>query len=240
MITLAGIYFGLQSIVWASTHPYRASVAIILSCVCDLLDGRIARLTGTTSNFGVQLDSLADVVSFGLAPAYLLYHWGLRGWTWSVLDLSLLLCFVYVACAAIRLARFNLDASLQVAKIAQSDDPPKPAKPQIPGFIGFPTPAGALLVAATVMTQIEWGFGILQHKGLLLGILLLTAFAMVSPLPYRSFKNFRTKAGRFIFFGSILSGLTLLIFKGPGGSILFALLLFYLVSGPYGALTQRD
>ena len=76
-ITLLGVFGGFLCLVWAPFHPYWAACAIIGASLCDMIDGRVARLTGTSSEFGVQLDSLADLASFGVAPAFLVYHWAI-------------------------------------------------------------------------------------------------------------------------------------------------------------------
>ena len=92
-VTFTGMCFGLVSLVWASRHHYAAAVAVLLACTCDLLDGRIARWTKTESAFGLQLDSLADVINCGVAPALLLHYWVLHGAMQGRFDLYLLLSF---------------------------------------------------------------------------------------------------------------------------------------------------
>jgi CDP-diacylglycerol--serine O-phosphatidyltransferase len=136
--------------------------------VLDMLDGRIARLTGSTSAFGVEFDSLADVISFGLAPALLAFSWGLTafgrlGWTAG---------FVYVAAAAIRLARFNIQGMSTTDKRY---------------FAGLPSPAAAAVPASTVFA---YPYGLQGWYALLaLPVVLVPAFLMVSTVRYRGFKT---------------------------------------------------
>jgi CDP-diacylglycerol--serine O-phosphatidyltransferase len=149
-----------------------AALAIIVAMVFDVLDGRVARIARATSRFGAEYDSIADTVSFGVAPGLLAFHGGTLhelGWTGWVL------AFIYVACAGLRLARFNVSPG------------------RYPGrFEGLPSPAAAGLVAATV-----WLAGFLAEGGLaldpppaLVGLgAALLGLLMVSPIPYRSFKN---------------------------------------------------
>ncbi|OFZ12153.1 MAG: CDP-diacylglycerol--serine O-phosphatidyltransferase [Bdellovibrionales bacterium RBG_16_40_8] len=160
-----GFYAVIQSILGNYTH---SSYAICAAAVFDLLDGRVARMTRSTSEFGAELDSLSDLVSFCLAPAILLYLWSLQpfgriGWLAS---------FFFVACGALRLARFNVQKGV-ISKAY---------------FQGLPTPMAAGIVASSVLA-----FNDLQWDGsgsyILLGITTLLGIVMVSTFPYRSFKD---------------------------------------------------
>lgn len=129
--TVGNIFFGFYSVVCSLRGDYDSAAKLIgLSWLCDVLDGRIARLTNATSDFGLQLDSLADVIAFGMAPAVLLMTWGLQpaernGILWVS-------AFIYLICAAMRLARFNVSAQ------------------SLKHFVGMPTPAAGTLIAALV------------------------------------------------------------------------------------------
>jgi CDP-diacylglycerol--serine O-phosphatidyltransferase len=171
LLTTGGLFAGFYSVV-ASLHGefQVAAVAILVANLFDALDGRVARLTRTTTRFGIEYDSLADLVAFGVAPAMLIYRWALEPWgSWGWLASAL-----YLTCAALRLARFNV----------QFDSVEKRH------FIGLPTPAAAEAIAATVLMFYRFGAYGSTDKHLLL--LLLTyglAGLMVSTLPYFSFKE---------------------------------------------------
>lgn len=224
-ITLLGVFGGFLCLVWAPTHPYWAASAIIGASLCDMIDGRVARLTGTSSAFGVQLDSLADLASFGVAPAFLAYHWGIAAPAdFEGFDVRVALVFLFVAACAIRLARFNL---------AQPGDLHAAAEP---GFhiIGLPTPVAALTVATLVMSADEVDLPWLASPSVLIPLMLVLSGLMVSRIPFPSYKRFRSRPRQLAFFAAIASGLTLLIAGGPGGAVLHVLMLTYVIVG--GAL----
>jgi CDP-diacylglycerol--serine O-phosphatidyltransferase len=196
-----------------------------------MIDGRLARLTGTSSAFGMQLDSLADIVSFGVAPAHLAVSWSLSPILSATLPFSVtwLVAFLYVAACAVRLARFNVQSS---------------APSESPGFhmIGLPSPVAALTVTTLVMTTYElpWPFlAHLHHPAIVLGLLLVLGLLMVSRLPFPSYKRFKSRPRQLAFFAAIAAGLTLLCVGGPGGAVLCGLLLLYVVFGTVRALLPR-
>lgn len=216
-ITLLGVLGGFLCLVWTPHHPYWAACAIIGASLCDMIDGRVARLTKTSSAFGVQLDSLADLASFGVAPAFLVYHWGLaEPGALDGFDPLVLLVFLFVAACAIRLARFNLGAGGEE-----------------PGFhiIGLPTPVAALFVTTLVMTEHEVGLAWLRSTPLLVVVVLVLSLLMVGRIPFPSYKRFRSRPRQLAFFAAILAGLTLLVAGGPGGTVLHVLMLLYVVVG---------
>ncbi len=229
-VTLLGVLGGFLCLVWAPTQPYWAACAIIGASLCDMIDGRIARLTNTSSAFGVQLDSLADLASFGIAPAFLIYHWSLRPPGPTGFDPAVIATFLFVAACAIRLARFNLGQS----------DADKPGGDD-PGFfiIGLPTPVAALFLTTLSMTEREVGLEWLRTPALLIALLLLLSILMVSRIPFPSYKRFKSRARQIAFFAAIVSGLSLLIAGGPGGTVLFALMVAYVVVGSVLALVNK-
>jgi CDP-diacylglycerol--serine O-phosphatidyltransferase len=170
LFTVGNLFCGYACIV----HAMRGDLAIAalfigIAFVLDALDGRIARLTNTTSQFGLELDSLADVVSFGLAPAILAYTWGLSelarvGWASG---------FIFVTAAAMRLARFNIQSTSHVDKAY---------------FVGMPTPAAAAVVAATIHA---WPYPLAGYPqaGAAIAVVLVPAALMVSTIRFRSFKT---------------------------------------------------
>jgi CDP-diacylglycerol--serine O-phosphatidyltransferase len=213
LFTTANLFSGFFGMISAINGRYDlAALAIFVSCLFDILDGQVARLTRATSRFGVEYDSLADVVAFGVSPGILMYLWALKpygriGW---------LACFVFVACGALRLARFNV----QVETVSKKY------------FVGLPIPGAASMVAATVLFFHE--LRLLTVVGYKLPLLLLTyilGFLMVSTVPYYSFKDFEMlKARPFpVFFGILV--LVTVIAMSPEFT-LFILLVVYLLSGP--------
>ncbi len=224
-VTFTGIFFGLLSITWAPHHPYASGVAILVACACDLMDGRVARWTKSESAFGLQMDSLADIINCGVAPAFLVHCWSLHGRMLGRFDLYLLVAFFFVACAAGRLARFNVDAQKNVLQdsISQNENPTE--------FSGIPTPVGAMLLCSVVMAHQETGLSFLKSVEFMGLYVFLIALLMISTVPFRSFKQFRTRFGQFLFFGSIIGGFTTLALGGPGGSVLLCLLLTYVLDG---------
>ena len=223
-VTLTGVFFGFLCLIWAPDHPYAAGVALILAGICDMVDGRVARMTGTTSEFGAALDSLADVVSFGVAPAYLAYVWGLGGTAGDV-DPGALIAFVFVVCGALRLARFNVAAAEGAA---------------VDRFEGLPIPAGALILASFVMMVEEWDLEPLQQPLVVAPILLFAAALMVSRIPFQSFKKFKTRWGMVLFYGNIAMGLLELAVGLPGGTHMFLLLNVYVGLGIFNAVAARE
>ena len=170
LLTVGNLFCGYACVVYTMRGDLIVAAPFVgVAIVLDMLDGRIARMTNTTSAFGVEFDSLADVVSFGLAPAVLAFGWGLSelgrvGWAAG---------FVYVGAAALRLARFNIQAASQLDRRF---------------FVGMPTPAAAGIVAATVFA---WPYP-LTGRPLALGataVVLVPAALMVSTIRFRSFKT---------------------------------------------------
>lgn len=169
MFTTANLFCGFYSIVRTYNHDLeRASWAIIMAGIFDVLDGRVARITRSQSNFGMEYDSIADVVSFGVAPALLAYigfleSFGQLGWAGA---------FFFAACGALRLARFNTMAS----------ELPKSY------FIGLPIPAAAYLIAAAVIAYHSLHF--FYPAPVMLVLVFVLGLLMVSSVRYRSFKDF--------------------------------------------------
>jgi CDP-diacylglycerol--serine O-phosphatidyltransferase len=236
-VTFTGIFFGLLSIMWAPHHPYAAGVAILIACTCDLMDGRVARWTRAESAFGLQIDSLADIINCGVAPAFLVHYWILHGEMLGRFDLNLLVIFFFVACAVGRLARFNTDAEKRVLpdNVSPNDnsavsETSKPHSAPIE-FSGIPTPVGAMLLCTVVMAHHETGLPFLKCVYFMGPYVVLIALLMISTIPFRSFKQFRTRFGQLLFFGSIVGGFTTLALGGPGGAVLLCLLLTYVLDG---------
>ena len=169
LLTTTNMFFGFYAIIHSIQGDYiTASYAIVAAAVFDLLDGRVARMTRSTSEFGGQYDSLCDLISFGLAPGLLLFFWSLQpfgriGWLAS---------FFFVACGALRLARFNVQKSVMSKAY----------------FQGLPIPMAAGIVASAVMAFTDLEVDASQ-SWTILAITFLLGFVMVSTFPYRSFKD---------------------------------------------------
>ncbi len=170
LITTASLFAGFYAIVAAIDGRFLAAAwAIFVALILDGLDGRIARMTHSTSNFGVQYDSLADLVSFGVAPALLVYLWALKpfkqfGWVAA---------FLFVVCGALRLARFNVQSG--------SMDPRY--------FNGFPIPAAAMVIATAIAFYYQIGEWAPEKDKYILVMIYVLSFLMVSNIKYFSFKK---------------------------------------------------
>jgi len=213
LLTTSALFSGFYGIVAAINGRFEvAAVAIFIAMVFDGIDGRVARLTNTQSHFGAHYDSLADMVSFGLAPALIMYEWtlfnfGKIGW---------LVSFVYAASVALRLARFNANSG--------EDDNPR-------FFLGLPSPAGAALVAATVWVgvgfelqeSIAWSIFCAASVG-------VVALLMVSEVPYLSFKDFDLQ-GKVPFVAILSIVLVYVLISLEPASVLLFCFWGYLLSG---------
>ena len=219
-LTSLSLFSGFYAVIATMQGQFlMAAWAIIIAAVFDGLDGRIARMTHTTSKFGVEYDSLADLVAFGVAPAVLAYGWVLSQygrWGW-------LAAFLYVGCGAMRLARFNV----------QINDIPKNY------FQGLPIPAAAGMVATNVIFCLHFDF---QDRQLLSIFLLLTiyvmAFLMVSTIRFKSFKELDFKS-RKPFSAVLVAILLICIVASEPQIMLFAVAVIYVFSGPVGYLLYR-
>ena len=199
MLTLIGVCIGLTSIRFALDGSYEfAIIAIIIAAVIDGLDGRIARLIKGTSKVGKELDSLTDMISFGVAPAFIMYFWKLNelgrfGW---------LVCLIYVICVALRLARFNVNTG---GEPSWRDN----------FFEGVPSPAGGILVLTPLifsMSSIEV-FKV-DYTIIVPIFFIVTSFLLISKFPSYSFKKIviQRKATIFLLFGIVLFFGLLLIY----------------------------
>ena len=199
MLTLIGVCIGLTSIRFALSGEFHlAIIAIIIAALIDGLDGRIARLIKGTSKVGKELDSLTDMISFGVAPAFIMYFWKLNtlgrfGW---------LLCLIYVICVALRLARFNISSNQEPS---WKDN----------FFEGVPSPAGGILVLTPLIISLT-GFNYLDlnYDIITPAFFIVTSFLLISKFPSYSFKKIviQRKATIFLLFSIILFFGLLLIY----------------------------
>lgn len=221
LFTLSSVLCGYYAILILSDRPtsddfYRAALLIIFALFFDGIDGRVARLTKTQSAIGVQLDSLADVISFGVAPAILVYHWSLS----ELGTGGMLVGFVFVAAGAIRLARFNV--------VSTSDDgrPHTPAK----YMQGLPIPAAAgILISIVVANHLT---GKLPFTPIIISalVIMLSVF-MVSSMPFRSFKDLRLNWRTVLLISSALGVTVWIALKIHPSMALVWLLAAYVIIG---------
>ncbi len=189
LVTTANLACGILSMIHSIRGDFtKAAWFVIIGAICDSLDGRIARFARATSAFGVQYDSLSDLTSFGIAPAILLYAYGLRG-----IEIGVSAVVLYAICAALRLARFNVSA--------EEKDPSKLRKIRKGYFQGLPSPASAGLIVTAILVQIEFSLlppGMIDTATLCLALGL--GVLMVSNVPFPSFKevNWRSKGKAWI------------------------------------------
>lgn len=214
LFTTANLFSGFFGIINSINGSFEiAALAIFASCVFDILDGQVARLTRATSRFGVEYDSLADLVAFGVAPGLLMFLMALRPFG----RLGWLAAFVFVACGALRLARFNVQVETASKKY----------------FVGLPIPGGAGMIAVTVLFLHHWEIAVTGSfiAPVLLAMTYLLGFFMISTMPYNSFKDVEVIKAKpsFVVFGVIV---VLSIIAINPHSILFAMGSVYTASGP--------
>ena len=222
LFTSAALVAGFYAIVQAMNSKFELSaIAIFIAMVMDGLDGRVARMTNTTSEFGAEYDSLSDMVSFGVAPALIIYVWALK----PMGKLGWIAAFIYCACAALRLARFNtkLDDEHQDKRY----------------FQGLPSPAAAALIAGFVWVAYEYNvdgreifFGAIQMKWMAWGLTVFAAGSMVSDLKFYSGKDINLKESvPFVAILAIVLAFVLVSYSPP--EVLFTVVLVYALSGYY-------
>ncbi len=214
LFTTASLFLGFMGMIWAIEGQYEYTALCILgSCLFDGLDGKVARLTNTTSEFGVQFDSLADLVAFGATPALTMYLWQLHSYG----TLGLMASFLLVACGALRLARFNVQSAVTSKKF----------------FVGLPIPAQASTLATLILFAPHlpqgWIMDVLPPATLVLVYVL--SFLMVSTMRYASFKEYGfIKAHPF---SSMVTVILLFVLVASRPKMLgFVFFLGYILSGP--------
>ncbi len=226
LITTAALFAGFYGIVAAINGRYeQAAIAVFIAMILDALDGRVARLTNTQSEFGAEYDSLADMGSFGLAPALIMYVWSLStlgdfSWQWG--KLGWLAAFMFVACAALRLARFNTRASSTDKRY----------------FQGLPSPAAAGVVVGFVWACFDLGIDGSEVPFFALPIIVFAGVMMVSNISYYSFKDidFQNKVP----FVAMLVVVLIFVFAAiDPPKALFGCFMIYALSGPVISLLRR-
>jgi CDP-diacylglycerol--serine O-phosphatidyltransferase len=217
LFTIANLFCGWACVIYAMRGDLTTAAPFIgVAIVLDMLDGRIARMTGTATDFGVQLDSLADLISFGMAPAILAFQWGLQplgrlGWAAG---------FMFVTAAALRLARFNIQTHTDKRY-----------------FAGMPSPAAAAVPAATVFYFPD-GLHTYQQALPGMAMVLVPALLMVSTIRFRSFKTLDLRARRSYQWLIILAAFIALVVSRPH-EVLLVMAYAYLASAFIGQILSR-
>lgn len=219
LFTSASLFAGFYSIIASLRGDFKAAaIAIIISTAFDFLDGKVARMTNTCSQFGVEYDSLSDLVAFGVAPAIMIYSWALQpygrfGWAAA---------FIFMACGALRLARFNVHAG----------------EPGSSRFTGLPIPAGGGMLATTVLIYYYLGGdGNFKHITILL-MTFFISYLMVSSIPFMSLKKIEfAKKKPFGFLVFII--LVFAVIAAEPQISLFLIASIYCLSGPFLLLLKR-
>ncbi|MGO1541801.1 MAG: CDP-diacylglycerol--serine O-phosphatidyltransferase [Luteimonas sp.] len=229
LFTTGGLFAGFFAIIAASQGRFGAAcIAIFVAAILDGIDGRVARLTNTQSEFGVQYDSLADLISFGMAPALVMYHWALLEMRMDGVTLGRvgwLAAFLYAACGALRLARFNS----QVAKVDKR------------WFVGLASPAAAGLMASFVWTADSLGLGGYEMRYAAVVVTVAAGLLMVSRIRYSSFKGGGTgpRSDRVPFVALLVAvGVLIALWIDPPKTLLVASVL-YALSGPLTWVWRR-
>ncbi len=224
MITSLSLFSGFLAIIWASAGRYEAAaLAILFSALMDGLDGKVARLTNTASEFGIQYDSLADLVAFGVAPSLLMWHWHLHAYN----RIGIAVCFIFTACAALRLARFNVSTTITNKKF----------------FIGLPSPAAGCSLVSFVFFAgfIPESFAATVAPFTLV-LTLAMGMLMVSRVRYYSFKEYAFLRAHP--FSSMVTVILLLALLAAQPKLLgFVVALVYIVAGliyTYIVLPRRN
>jgi CDP-diacylglycerol---serine O-phosphatidyltransferase len=212
IFTSLNLFFGFYAVIASINGRFAsAGAAIIIGVLFDIMDGKIARATNTVSKFGIEYDSLADLITFGLAPGIMIYLWSLK----SLGRIGWLAAFLFMACGALRLARFNS----QVGKTSGDY------------FVGLPVPAAAGMAATAVLFCHKLGIETEVNPIFILMMLYLLSFLMVSTIKYNSFK--KAELFKKMNFNVLVTIILVLIFIAAQPSVaLFFLALIYIASGP--------
>lgn len=219
LFTTAALFSGFYAIIAAMDGNFsNAAIAIFISMICDGLDGRVARMTNTQSAFGAEYDSLADMVSFGIAPALIVFTWSLAplgkiGW---------IAAFIYAVGAALRLARFNTMLGVEEKRY----------------FTGLPSPAAAAIVAGVIWAANEKGVSGESVAMLMALFVPIVGLLMVSNVKYRSFKDLNLK-GRVPFVVFLIAVLVLVLIALEPSLVLMAVFCLYGLWGPLGIIFKK-
>lgn len=223
LFTSANAFCGFLSIILSFEGRYReAAIFILIAILADSLDGKIARLTKTISKFGVEFDSLADLTSFGIAPAILAYRSMVSIGATSLNEPGWIIAFLFFICGALRLARFNI----QPQEKGEGD------------FSGLPVPAAAGVIASSLLLGIKHYTGLITHNFIIMIMMMVLSYLMVSTVPYPSFKKVNLRQKKALSFTISIAFIISFIYFYP--RLMFVLVFFsYLLSGPVRILYKK-
>ena len=223
-LTLLALCSGVTAIRFGLNDEWTVAVTfVICAMILDMLDGRAARLLGADSRFGAQLDSLADLVSFGVAPGVIMYMWSLK----AMGNAGWIAALIFCAASAVRLARFNVQAA--------RDEGATNVRPY---FTGLPTPAAAGLMLLPLLIWFQWDNDTIKWPGISVAILTVTSVLMVSTLPTPSIKYMKLQRRHRILAALAFAGLAALLIVWTWATLTAALLI-YLVTIPFAILGAR-
>ena len=220
LLTTAGLFSGFFAVVSSMNDRFEAAaIAIFVAMIFDGLDGRVARITNTQSEFGAEYDSMADMVSFGMAPALIAYNWGLA----ELGKIGWLAAFIYVAGAALRLARFNTQIGVADNRF----------------FQGLASPAAAALVAGLIWVGVEYDVNGHDHGIFVAVITGVAGLLMVSNFKYNSFKELNWH-GKVPFVALLLIMLIFVVVATEPALVLFIVFALYALAGPINTFRMVD
>jgi CDP-diacylglycerol--serine O-phosphatidyltransferase len=223
-ITLMALCCGITAIRFGLADQWATAVTFVIAAmILDMLDGRAARLLGADSRFGAQLDSLADLVSFGVAPGIIMYMWSLKemgngGW---------IIALIFCACAAIRLARFNVESVRDEGATKGN-----------PYFTGLPTPAAACMAVLPLLLSFQWNDPLIQQPWISSVVMAITSALMVSRLPTPSIKYMKLQRQHRILAAVCFASLAALLIAWPWGTMTVGLLI-YVASIPFAIFAHH-
>ncbi|VAW62416.1 CDP-diacylglycerol--serine O-phosphatidyltransferase [hydrothermal vent metagenome] len=226
IFTTAAMFSGFYAVVAGMNGQFeKAAIAIFIAMILDGVDGRVARMTNTQSEFGAEYDSLSDMVSFGIAPALVMYEWSLsslvhEGWQWG--KLGWLAAFIYTACAAMRLARFNTQVGTADKRY----------------FQGLPSPSAAAVIAGLVWVGVDSGIAGADIAKFSVILVISLGLLMVSNVLYYSFKDVHFK-GKAPFFSILIVVLVLALAALDTSKALLAVFGLYTLSGPVFSVFRK-
>ncbi|HKU64466.1 MAG TPA: CDP-diacylglycerol--serine O-phosphatidyltransferase [Rhizomicrobium sp.] len=223
-ITLMALCCGITAIRFGLADQWATAVAFVIAAmILDMLDGRAARMLGADSRFGAQLDSLADLVSFGVAPGIIMYIWSLKemgngGW---------IIALIFCACAAIRLARFNVESVRDEGATKGN-----------PYFTGLPTPAAACMAVLPLLISFQWNDPLIRQPWITGLVFAVTSALMVSRLPTPSIKYMKLQRQHRMLAAACFAALAALLIAWPWGTMTVGLLI-YIASIPFAVFTHH-
>ena len=223
-LTLLALCCGVTAIRFGLADDWTTAVTfVIFAMILDMLDGRAARLLGADSRFGAQLDSLADLVSFGVAPSIIMYMWSLK----TMGNAGWIAALIFCACSAIRLARFNVESVRDEGATKGN-----------PYFTGLPTPAAACMMLLPLLISFQWNDPVMNQSWVTLIMIAITSVLMVSRLPTPSIKYMKLQRQYRILAAVCFAGLAAALIAWPWATMTIGLLI-YVASIPFAIFAHH-